>query len=75
MWRALVMRRVSVSVDTEAGVYILTLILKMSRYRAISTHRENTPVSKTTIHSISFTIKTVKVKNTVSYRKTDRVSH
>jgi len=45
MWDALAMRQVSVSVDTEAGVFIPTLTLKMSRYRATSTVRQITLVS------------------------------
>jgi len=54
MWRAQAMRQVSVSVDTKAGVYMTTLILKMLPYRAISTHRENMPVSKRTTQKLSF---------------------
>jgi len=45
MWDAMVVRQVSVNVDTEAGVFATAVILMTSRYRAISTVRRNTLVS------------------------------
>jgi len=48
MFNVLAMRRVSVNVDTVAGVYMTTIILTMSRYLAISTQGENMPVRKMT---------------------------
>jgi len=44
MFSVLVVRKVSVSVHIEAGAFTPTLTLKMSRYRAISTIRQNIPV-------------------------------